>query len=201
MNSRAGHCAVCRDAECNEVLLIGGLAAEQDNVSENLFEAYSDGEFTSVPLKDSDLESNVLYSSCVKAGPDIFLPGGQSGRNLPADIVPVGIGAFQDGYAGVKVGSAVTLFRAHAAATVLSDNSVFVTGGINNQGRAVTDCYIIRNGAVEPLTAGLQQGRFGHTATLLRTGPLAGSILIAGGFTTDDAGALQLATSAELYIP
>ena len=27
VNSRAGHCAVCRDAECNDVLLIGGLAA------------------------------------------------------------------------------------------------------------------------------------------------------------------------------
>ena len=201
VNSRAGHCSVCRDAECNEVLLLGGLAAEEDNISDNFFEAYSDGEFVSIPLEDSDLESNVLYSNCVKAGPDIFLPGGQSGRNRPADIVPVGIGAFQDGYAGIKVGSAVTLYRSHAAATVLDGNAVLVTGGINNQGLAVNDCYVIRDGSVEPLTTGLQQSRFGHTATVLTTGPLAGAVLIVGGFTSDANGDLQLATTAELYIP
>ena len=38
-------------------------------------------------------------------------------QKSPADIVPVGIGSYQDGYAGIKVGSAVTLYRAHAAGT------------------------------------------------------------------------------------
>ena len=201
VNGRAGHCAVCKDAECNDVLLIGGLAADEQNFQDNLFEAYVDGEFVSVPLKGSDLEFNVLNSSCVKAGPDIFLGGGQTGRKRPADIGPMGIGALEDGYAGINLGAPVTPARTHAATTVLKDNTIFVTGGLDNQGRAVTDCYVIRGGVVEPLSSGLQQPRFGHTATLLATGPLRGAVLIAGGFTTDENGNIQLATSAELYIP
>lgn len=48
----------------------------------------------------------------------------------------------------------------------------------------------------------LNEARFGHTSTLITSGLLAGSVLVVGGLTVDEAsGVVKFASSAEIYIP
>jgi hypothetical protein len=43
--------------------------------------------------------------------------------------------------------------------------------------------------------------RFGHEATLVKSGLLKGSVLVTGGLTHDEAGKLSLAPGAEIFVP
>ncbi|MFT7626269.1 MAG: hypothetical protein ACI9WU_005464 [Myxococcota bacterium] len=77
---------------------------------------------------------------------------------------------------------------------------MLVTGGLDDNGTPVAKAYIIDGKeAVDQIN--MVTGRFGHTASLLTTGPLAGAVLIAGGFTVDSTGNISVVPGAELYVP
>jgi autotransporter-associated beta strand protein len=89
--------------------------------------------------------------------------------------------------------------RQYHTATLLTSGvhsgKVLIAGGSN--GSAIATCQLYDPATNTWSTAGsLATARYGHTATLLTTGPNAGKVLVAGGYT----GATYLA-SCQLYDP
>jgi len=81
--------------------------------------------------------------------------------------------------------------------TLLPNCLALITGGFsNNRILNSAELYDPRSGKFS-YTGNMSQARFGHTATLLTTGPNAGKVLITGGRTTND---VSLA-STEIYDP
>ncbi len=104
---------------------------------------------------------------------------------LSASLAPSSIGAW------VQAGS-LSVARTGAAAVLLSDGRVLVTGGLNANGLTLsTTEFLSPNGVIAPGPA-LNLARTGHSATLLASG----IVLVAGGSTS--AGATN---TAELFDP
>lgn len=205
---RSGHCGICKDGDrvCNELLLFGGShSTDPDVVKANLAEIYSPAEqtFTSKERLISSLNGNVTGPVCVRSGGTNYLVGGAERRNLPPSIAPMVLAEQGSGIGGAELkglDKLDTAFRVYTTATPLADGSVLVTGGLSDTGRALASAYVIRGDSVVS-AVNMNEARFGHTATVITSGPLAGAILIAGGFTTDGAGNLAFASGAEIYTP
>ena len=90
--------------------------------------------------------------------------------------------------------------RVHHAATLLADGRVLVTGGLGANGFPVASADVLKDDE-RVQQAPMATARFGHSATLITTGPMKDGVLISGGFTRDGSGGLRLAEGAEIYIP
>jgi len=208
---RFGHCSLCLDDDpgangCETVLLFGGLSSDLTDGPETVLgEVFKGSDFTSVGLIPGDLDGNVVFPTCVRAAKNNYLVGGTERLSRAPSILPALLSLTSS---NVKVGAqdldasggVPSVFRVHAAATALEGGRVLVSGGLDDNGKAVGASYIIEGKEIIE-NKNMRRPRFGHTATLITTGPLKGAVLIAGGLTTDDEGALSVVTGAELYVP
>lgn len=205
---RSGHCGFCLEqnaqSECKRLLLVGGLP-ESTSPSEFIADVWAADAFQPIGLGGGDLKSNVAYPTCVRSDKANinYLVGGTALLNDPPQIPPYGVvlsaGGTQLGSVKVEAGGMPSATRVHSAATVLSDGSVLVTGGVDTQGASTSHAYVINETEVTAQHA-MQTARFGHTATLITTGAMAGSVLITGGMTIKADGQIVFATGAELYV-
>ena len=209
--ARSSHCARCLTnsvgGDCDEVFLFGGLSGDAGTLEQSaLGEVVSkQGSKWSVALVGSEIQGNVHNPTCVSSALGDYLVGGTVSHNLSPAILPSFM-AFTANSQAVAV-SALTHangvigpFRQYAAATPLPDGRVLVTGGLDDEARALQTAYVI-DGETIVESIVMSRPRFGHTATLLTTGPMAGAVLVAGGLTTDADGNVDLVPGAELYLP
>ncbi len=98
--------------------------------------------------------------------------------------------------------------RVHLDATALSADRFLVAGGLDAAGVSVADLAIFsvdRTGTAPQLlvvtTGSLVHPRFAHTVTHIARGPLAGVVLVVGGFSRTAGGTLSALRSAEMYLP
>lgn len=211
VTDRAGHCAVCLDTSdlvCGRIMLLGGLPrtdTTQAVADASIAEIFESGGFTTIGRDNSsDLSGNVVFPTCVSNGSTSYLLGGSVASNKAASIPPAQL-ALTSGktkIAAIDLGGSTGVtdpFRIHSRATVLGDGRILVTGGLDNNGRAVKDAYIVDGTSISRQVPMAFQ-RFGHTATLLTTGPMAGAVLVVGGMTVQGDEILPV-VSAELYLP
>ncbi len=207
---RIGHCSVClqdeADGECARLMLFGGIPREQEGLADDhLSEIFASGSLSSVGVLQSDIELNVATPTCVRGGGNNYLVGGSERSNRPPGLAP-GLLSTTNGDAKVGVnelantGGVVSPFRVHSAAVALGNGRVLVTGGLDDNGKAVASAYLIDgNEIVDQFN--MVAARFGHTATRITTGPMRGAVIVAGGFTVNDDGDLEVVDGAELYVP
>jgi hypothetical protein len=86
----------------------------------------------------------------------------------------------------------LTEARMNHTATLLSDGSLLIAGGVSGSAAAATSAEVYRNGQFSRVRSPLSHGRSSHAALLLSNG----SVLLANG----EDGSTRL-RSAEIYTP
>jgi hypothetical protein len=191
---------------CEQTMIFGGLGPEGSSEGQ-IADIYSGSLFTSTTWDTlSAWQGSPLFSACVRSGQRLYFIGGtnqlQSAPSVPAmtvslsdvsgDTLSVAVIQGPDGTAPQR--------RVHHAATLLADGRVLVTGGLGADGFPVASADVLKDDE-RVQQAPMATARFGHSATLITTGPMKGGVLISGGFTRDGSGSLRLVEGAEIYIP
>jgi len=206
--ARSGHCGVCLDdtpgPDCAQYLVFGGLAGTESH-NDIIGELFQDGAFTPVAWGAGSLDGNVLEPKCVRSDKQFYLTGGISKFGTAPNILPQKL-LIQPPFAQVQAAvfkepeTIPDAMRTHHSATALPGGKVLIAGGVGPDGSALTSAYVA-DGRTVVAKLTMSTSRFGHTATVINSGPFKGSVLIAGGFTVDDQGQLSLVEGAELFVP
>ena len=207
---RLGHCSVCLDDEpetaCDRTMIFGGLGPEGSGEGQ-IADIYNGALFTATTWGTlSAWQGSPLFSACVRSGQRLYFIGGtnqlQSAPSVPA--LTLSLSDVSDETLEVALikasGGTSPQLRVHHAATLLADGRVLVTGGLGFDGLPVASADVLKDDE-RVQQAPMAVARFGHSATLITTGPLTDAVLISGGFTRDESGAIRLAEGAEIYVP
>jgi hypothetical protein len=207
---RLGHCSLCLDDDpgpaCERTMIFGGLGPEGSGDGQ-IADIYGGALFASITWDTlSAWQGSPLFSACVRSGQRMYFIGGtnqlQAAPSVPALTLSLSdvsedtlaVGLIQDANGGALKR------RVHHAATLLADGRVLVTGGLGANGFPVASADVLKDDE-RVRQAPMAIARFGHSATLITTGPVKDAVLISGGFTRDESGALRLAEGAEIYVP
>lgn len=194
---RAGAAAMCLGTEgCEQVLVIGGNG-DSGAVAEIIVPG--DLSATPVELTSEDLPSTISWPAlCGNA-----LVSGSGASSGLGPLTPVSLAvisgslsvtalADESGH-GSSLGSSV----AQAA-----DGSCYISGGLRANGGLSKSVVHAVDGGLEPAAYDLKSGRFGAMSAVISSGPLAGSVLIAGGLRlSDDGERAQMVHGAEILRP
>jgi hypothetical protein len=98
------------------------------------------------------------------------------------------------------------VFRLFQTVSVIEGGRIMVAGGIGEDNLPTKSVLFFEDPKTDALTfvgkASLKEARFGHQATVLTEGLLAGAVLVSGGLTVDKStGTVLFAKSSEIYIP
>jgi hypothetical protein len=132
----------------------------------------------------------VLASGCGSKGGS----SGGSSASTAANTFPTGTTPVTSAATGIPGVSSLGTGRAYHTATALPSGAVFVAGGVDAAGTALTLTAIVTPTSVTQGPA-LINARYGHTATLLGNG----SVLIAGGQSGSQTNSAL--SSTEIYDP
>ena len=208
--ARAGHCGACMDAtvgpECSRYGLFGGLASATE-LEKSVYQVFSDGTFESHGWVPGSSKGNAFDVRCTQTSGLLIVVGGRRDATGPPDILPSLVFLDQNKqYLQVREMPQQSqdkhqLPRLYHTLTRLPDNRLLVTGGIDQTGAVVATAHILEGEKLLP-AIGMTTPRFGHTATVITKGALAGAVLVAGGFVGwDQSGKLVLAEGAEIFYP
>jgi hypothetical protein len=214
--ARAAVACVAGGNACTKVLLLGGrkkvtlpLAEIYDATTDSFTAALPKGSVPDtlhggqlLPLADG---SWLLVGASKKA---LFLEDGDvsTGGDLPPLKVTVDTSATPPTltFAPVTLGPGITdkdVQRVLASAVGLNDRSVLLIGGLDPTLQARADALLIGPDGTVTAKLDLSAPRFGAGAALLGgSGPLAGCVLLAGGFTLQNA-ILTPQNHAEVFCP
>jgi hypothetical protein len=188
-----GSLNIARDSHTASLLLNGKVLIAGGRSSVPLLasaEVYDPGTGTFSPTSSLQ-EARIDQSATVLPNGTVLVAAGSSGQLLSSiEAYDPASGVFTSQRVFMKVA------RTGHGTTQLADGRVLLTGGqdANSNVNSSAEIYDPASGKFSP-TGSLIQGRFGHTATLLRNG----NVLVVGGYS--DVAGSNLVTTAELYNP
>ncbi|MBI5239719.1 MAG: hypothetical protein HY926_04545 [Elusimicrobia bacterium] len=146
------------------------------------------------PAAAASITSRSDHTATLLPDRTILVIGGLDGSGPPAPMTSVQLLAGPRGFDLPALNSvAGGVARASHTATLLPNGEVLVVGGQTTAGGAITNTAQIYNPIKNCWHTAIRampgRPRVGHTATLLRTGAYAGSVLVCGGRQTAGAGA------------
>ena len=153
-----------------------------------------DGKFLLVGASNQAnfIEDDVLTGSA-QLQPPMIVAVTQGQSSLTMQMVPVPMGAFAGGDGGKRL---------FATAVTLRDGSSLLIGGLDSALQPVADALVFDANGQPVARAALASSRIGGTASLVGgKNALGGCVLLAGGFTTDAAGALTPQNHIEAFCP
>jgi len=180
---RAGAAVLCLGAEgCEQVLVLGG-----NDASGAVAEIIVPGDPSSSPVELTPEELPAAISWPALCG-DALVSGSGSAAGVGAlDVVELDVisgtlkvtALSDDGGHGSTLGASV----AQAA-----DGSCYISGGLRPNGGLSSSIVHSVDGGLEPAAYDLKFGRFGAASAVISSGPLAGSVLVAGGLRLSNDG-------------
>lgn len=189
LGARVDHCAVALPD--GRVLVTGGRSAAAGALASSVFvDLLPDG--TAVVAPGPPLVTARRAHAAVVAVGAAVLIGGYGGDGAPLTTLEA-LGPGAGGAAVFSTIAAMRYPRADATATVLSDGSILITGGVDGTMAPRADAEVYNPITRTTTTYSLFAARHGHTAT-----PLAGGrVLIAGGTGSDG----KPLAAVELFAP
>jgi hypothetical protein len=180
---RAGAAAICLGTDgCEQVLVVGGNGGV-GAVAEIIIPG--DPSASPVELTSDDLPSTISWpglcgNALVSGSGASFAVGALDAVALDVISGNLTVTALADesGH-GSSLGSSV----AQAA-----DGSCYISGGLRASGGLSSSVVHAVDGGLEPAAYELNSGRFGAASAVISSGPLAGSVLIAGGLRLSNDG-------------
>ncbi len=153
-----------------------------------------DGKFLLVGASnDANFIEEDVLTGTAKLQPPMIVAVTQGQSSLTMQMVPVPMGAFAGGDAGKRL---------FATAVTLRDGSSLLIGGLDSALQPVADALVFDANGQPVARAALASSRIGGTASLVGgKNALGGCVLLAGGFTTDAAGALTPQNHIEAFCP
>jgi hypothetical protein len=161
-----------------KVLVVGGYSVEGNPPLAEVFDPASE---TFAPLATPGLASRAAHAAVALAGGDVLILGGEN----PAGTVTLdSVLRYRHDTRAVQPLPGLLAPRRHAAAVATADGEVLLFGGAGGDGApaATAERYSPARGASAIAT--MPAGRLEHSAVLLR-GPLAGKVLLVGGWRGD----------------
>jgi hypothetical protein len=218
--ARANNAVACveRDSSggCLKVVLIGGNKSgprsEVYDATTNTFAAATD----SGQVPNGEVHGGKLYA----VGPSTFLLVGASSKRLFLEDGALSSGGDMGPYKITVNASVVPAIvswapadlgsgaqpdagrRLMAASTQLADGSVLLIGGLDQALKPLADALWIAPTGALVRRVETQTARFGGSASRIGgKGPLAGCVVLAGGFSVAASGAVEPQNQVEIFCP
>ena len=207
---RSGHELFCLEEDdqsaCTKVVIAGGHGAGKKEIAD----LYDPKGGVVTPLDRVDEGESIGGWTWSRVGDTVISIGGTTGAlGDPPDVAPMRVtleGTSIDLEPLVLDGmDEKTTYRVFPAVETAGDRAVVVSGGLDADNNSTTSVLRFRvddSGGAGVLSVdelNMAVPRFAHTATLVPSGPLAGAVLVQGGFVLQE-NVLQFASGAELYL-
>jgi hypothetical protein len=203
---RFGHESIClswaKPSVCEQIVFAGGYNVPKGNMADIYFEG-SEGE----PVVDSlDSEEEISVPGgwrWVDTGDAILSFGGTTGQlGSPADVLPYRV-KIEDGVISLEaldLGDAKeeVFYRTFHRVVVTDTGTVLVIGGLDQNNEATNSVLRFDSDGNFIDEVFMLLPRFGHSATVLQSGPLKGSVLVQGGMILDGS-TVEFPMGAEIY--
>jgi hypothetical protein len=198
--ARAGAAASCIDPDCLRVLVVGGNAAgagiELIDRTSGTPEVSS---FTGAGSLGAVFGPLLCGSRVIGGGVGTISAGGLGFTTISVD----------DGFRIEPLETQTSVFTPlFGAAAMLSNGDCWLAGGLSPEGTVLSTVRRITADAVAPQTLDLSTPRFGAMSATMSGGPLAGSVLFAGGLSIEptagapsEAGRVVFVRGAEVLRP
>lgn len=158
-----------------KVLLVGGYTADGDGVLAEIFDPATES-FSIIATPG--LESRALHAAVGLPDGDVLILGGENpaGTETLASVL-----RYRHETQTIQPEAGLLQPRRNAQAVLTADGVLLLFGGLSAADAALSTAerYTLAQGASPLATMG--DGRFGHTAVLLR-GPSAGKVMLVGGW-------------------
>ena len=197
---RAGAAAACYTDTCEQILVVGG-STTPTTTGEILM--VSGDTVQATPITGEGLPASLSWPRlCGNPASGLRLVGGSSGVGAVGGLQPSTLSiegnVLQATALEWDAGGEASALPAVAA---MADGTCWIGGGINGAGQVSGSLLRVTDTAVAADGYDLHEGRFGAMAAAVGSGPLAGSVLVGGGLTFDDAGGATTVRGAELLRP
>ena len=203
---RFGHEALClswaKPTVCQKIVFAGGYNIPKGNVAD-VYHEDEEGEAIVESLEGSDELSVPGGWKWVDTGDAILSFGGTTGQlGSPADVPPYRV-TIEDGVISLEeldLGDAPidVLYRTFHRVVVTGAGTVLVIGGLDENNQATNSVlrFDSEGNFIDEISMLLP--RFGHSATVIETGPMEGSVLVQGGMSLND-DMMEFPIGAEIY--
>lgn len=203
---RFGHEALClswaKPTVCEKIVFAGGYNIPKGNVAD-VYHEDEEGEATVESLEGPDELSVPGGWKWVDTGDAILSFGGTTGQlGSPADVPPYRV-TIEDGVINLEeldLGDAQidVLYRTFHRVVVTGAGTVLVIGGLDENNQATNSVlrFDSEGNFIDEISMLLP--RFGHSATVIETGPMEGSVLVQGGMILND-DMMEFPIGAEIY--
>ncbi len=194
LTERAGAAAACLDNACDSLLVIGGNTAGHLAEIVNV----SGGTAQSESLQNPSLPGKIFAPSLC----GLDLVGGGDGLAAVGGILPVTL-TVDNGVLGAQAMANVSNVEAPLFPSVVrKDAGCWVVGGVAGVGTISKSIHVASSNTFADQDLSLHRARYGAQAAVLGAGPLAGSVMFAGGLRYDASGAsVAVVRGAEVLRP
>lgn len=221
--ARAAAAGVCLSSNANGVCeafgLVGG-ARQSGAPTAEIFQVPEEGRGGFVAM-ESDGAGDLRRAKFVRTasfpsdgvaftfgGANVELFGGPA--NVPTYAVSADVSdpetptlVAQEVDASQAPGGESATYRSHHAVSTLSRSRILVTGGLDDANLPTAQALLFdtESQSYTDQLLSMNRARFGHQATVIARGPLAGAVLVTGGLELASDGRGRIVRVAEIYVP